>query len=93
MPNAPAQTTRELVAMIAADLGHDIKVAPTPKLILRLLGLFNPVIRELDEMLYEFEQPFVVDSSKFEKAFGTGATPFAQSIPATVAWWRALANP
>ncbi len=91
VPNAPAQTTRELVAMIAASLGHDVKVAPTPKLLLRVLGLFNPLIAELDEMLYEFERPFVVDSSKFETTFGTGATPFAQSIPATVAWWRGAA--
>lgn len=92
VPNAPARTTRDLIAMIAAEIGHDIKVAPTPKLLLRVLGLFNPVIGELDEMLYEFEQPFVVDSTKFEKTFGTGATPFEQSIPATVAWWRALAK-
>ncbi len=91
VPNARAQTTRELVAMIATDLGHNIKVAPTPKLILRGLGLFNPTIGELVEMLYEFEQPFVVDSSKFETTFGVGATPFTQSIPATVAWWRSTA--
>jgi nucleoside-diphosphate-sugar epimerase len=92
VPNAPARTTRELVQMIAADIGHDIKVAATPKLILRVLGLFNPVIGELDEMLYEFEQPFVVDGGKFETIFGTSATPLAQSIPATVAWWRSAAR-
>ena len=93
VPNAPARTTRELIAMIAAELGHDIKVAPAPNLLLRGLGLFNPIVGELVEMLYEFEQPFVVDSSRFEKTFGIGATPFAQSIPATVAWWRTLAKP
>ncbi len=92
VPNAPAGTTRALIAMIAAELGHDITVASTPKLLLRVLGLFSPVVGELDEMLYEFEQPFVVDSSKFETTFGTGATPLAQSVPETVAWWRALAD-
>ena len=92
VPNAPARTTRELIALIAAEIGHPVKVAPTPKLLLRVLGLFNPVIGELDEMLYQFEQPFVVDSTKFEKTFGTAATPFEQSIPQTVAWWRALAK-
>jgi nucleoside-diphosphate-sugar epimerase len=39
-------------------------------------------------MLYEFEEPFVLDSSKMERAFGLAATPFEQSIPATVAWWQ-----
>ncbi len=92
VPNAPAQTTRELVAMIAAALGRDVRLAPTPKLILRLLGLFNPAVAELDEMLYEFEEPFVVDGTRFETTFGMGATPFEQSIPATVAWWRAEAG-
>jgi nucleoside-diphosphate-sugar epimerase len=86
VPNAPAKTTRELVAMIGEALGRDIKLQSAPRLLLKLMGLFNPAIRELDEMLYEFEQPFVVDGSKFERAFGIGATLFEQSIPATVAW-------
>ena len=47
-----------------------------------------PDAREVVEMLYEFEEPFVVDSSKFEQAFGLTATPFDTSIPATVAWWQ-----
>ena len=89
VPNAPAKTTRELIAMIARTLGRDIKVQVAPKLILKLMGLFNPTVRELDEMLYEFEQPFIVDGSKFERTFGIGATPFEESIPATVAWWKA----
>jgi nucleoside-diphosphate-sugar epimerase len=88
VPNAPAKTTRELIAMIGAELGRDIKVRPAPRLLLRALGLFNTDAGELVEMLYEFEQPFIVDGSKFETAFGMKPTPFAESIPATVAWWR-----
>ena len=92
VPNAPAKTTRDLIAMISQALGRDIRVQVAPKLILKLLGLFNPTVRELDEMLYEFEQPFIVDGSKFERTFGTGATPFAELIPATVAWWKATSG-
>jgi nucleoside-diphosphate-sugar epimerase len=92
VPNAPAKTTREMIAMIGRALGRNIKVQPAPRLILKLMGLFNPTIRELDEMLYEFEQPFIVDGSKFERTFGISATPFEASIPATVAWWRAAAG-
>ena len=93
VPNAPARTTRELVSMIGRSLGREVKVQVAPKLILKLMGLFNPVIRELDEMLYQFEGPFVVDGSKFETTFGIGATPFEASIPATVAWWKARRGP
>jgi hypothetical protein len=39
--------------------------------------------------MYEFEKPFVVDSSKFERAFGVTATPMADAIKASVAWYRA----
>jgi nucleoside-diphosphate-sugar epimerase len=88
VPNAPARTTRDLIGMIAEAIGHDVKVSAAPRWLLRLLGLFNADVRELDEMLYEFTQPFIVDGSKFEDAFGIGATPFEESLPATVEWWR-----
>ncbi len=89
VPNAPARTTRQLVAMIADALGREVRLQPAPRWLLRLLGLFNPDVRELDEMLYEFTQPFVVDGSKFTTTFGIGATPLEEAIAATVAWWRA----
>jgi len=56
---------------------------------LRLAGVFIPSAREVVEMLYEFAEPFVLDSSKIERAFGLTATAFTTSIPATVAWWQA----
>jgi len=39
-------------------------------------------------MMYEFEQPFIVDSSKFEKTFGMKATPIRDAIKETVAWYK-----
>jgi nucleoside-diphosphate-sugar epimerase len=89
VPNAPARSTRQIAAMIAEALGRAVEVQPTPRWMLRLLGLVNPDVRELDEMLYEFTGPFIVDGAKFETTFGFGATPLAESIPATIAWWRA----
>ncbi len=56
---------------------------------LRLGGLFIPEARESVEMMYEFEKPFVVDSSQFEQTFGVKATPMAEAIKTTVAWYRA----
>jgi hypothetical protein len=37
-------------------------------------------------MIYEFEMPFVVDSSKFEQAFGLRATPLRHGVQQTLAW-------
>ena len=52
-------------------------------------GLFVPGAREMVEMMYEFEKPFIVDSSKFELAFGMQPTPLRTAVKKTVAWYRA----
>jgi nucleoside-diphosphate-sugar epimerase len=39
-------------------------------------------------MLYEFEEPFVVDNSAFEREFGERATPLREAIHRTVQWYR-----
>ena len=59
------------------------------KLMMAIGGLFIPGARKTIEMMYEFEKPFVVDSAKFEKAFGMKATLIRDAIKATVAWYRA----
>ena len=46
-----------------------------PKLAVRALGIFNPTIRELVELTYEFDAPFVLDTTKFQSTFGTAGTP------------------
>ena len=89
LPNAPTVTTRAIVTQIFQVIGAEPKLSVAPRLILQGMGLFNPMIRELLEMLYEFEAPFVVDSSKFVRAFGDLATPLEAQVAATVAWFRA----
>ena len=59
-----------------------------PKLAVRALGLVNPTLRELPEMSYQFDQPFVLDTSKYESVFGVAGTPLATAITATVTWYR-----
>ena len=49
-------------------------------------GLFSPMIREFGEMVYQFEQPFVVNSSRFERTFGLSATPYRDGIEQTLDW-------
>jgi hypothetical protein len=42
----------------------------------------------LAEMLYEFNEPFVVDSSKFVQAFGDIATFHHKAVRQTLEWYR-----
>src|ERR1700756_504909 len=88
LPGPETVTTRELLGLVAADVGHPVGVRVLPKLAVRALGLFNPTIRELVELSYEFEQPFVLDTSKYESTFGTAATPLKVAVSATVNWYR-----
>jgi hypothetical protein len=55
---------------------------------MRVLGLVSPMMRELAEMSYEFDEQFVLDTSKYRSTFGTAGTPLAAAIGATVAWYQ-----
>jgi nucleoside-diphosphate-sugar epimerase len=88
LPSPETPTTRRFVELIFEEVGKPARVQATPKIVLRAIGLFNPGIRETIEMLYEFEEPFVVDHSKFEEAFGEHATPLREAIRGTVRWYR-----
>ncbi|MEP7133605.1 MAG: NAD-dependent epimerase/dehydratase family protein [Chloroflexota bacterium] len=89
VPNdMPRVTQGEMIQMVAEAAGVTAKSQVAGKLIMSVLGLFVPELKEAVEMLYEFEKPFVVDSSKFEKTFGMQATPMKDAIKETVAWYK-----
>lgn len=88
IPSPETVTTRAFIQMIFEESGHPPKIQAAPKIILRGLALFNADLREALEMIYQFEEPFVLDASKFQKTFGMQATPLPEAIRATVAWYR-----
>ncbi len=87
-PSPAAVTQAEFVKLLEAEIGKPVKVLVGGAMLMKVLGLFDPMIRETVEMMYEWTQPFVVDTSKAEKAFGFKATSLAQAIKETVAWLR-----
>ncbi|MBK9782507.1 MAG: NAD(P)H-binding protein [Anaerolineales bacterium] len=84
----PRVTQREMAKMIADELGLPLKVSAMGKAMMWMGGLFIPEAKESVEMMYEFEKPFIVDSSRFEKTFGMKATPMKDAIKTTVAWYK-----
>jgi len=84
----PRVTQREMVRLIAAEMGIEPKLSAMSKTMMRIGGLFIPKAKESVEMMYEFEQPFIVDSSKFEKTFGMQATNMKDALKTTVAWYK-----
>ena len=68
-------------------MGHPVAIRSVPKLAVRALGVFNPTMRALAKMAYEFDEPFVLDTSEFQTLGGAGP-PLAAAIATTIAWYR-----
>jgi nucleoside-diphosphate-sugar epimerase len=84
---SPAPVTQlELVKLLEDELGRKVKFIAAGKMMLSLLGLFIPDLRESVEMLYEWNKPFIMNSSKAEKAFGWKGTALKDAMRATVDW-------
>jgi nucleoside-diphosphate-sugar epimerase len=89
IPAAAPLTGRQFIALAATQAGVPPSMAPVPPLMLRMAGLFSPLIRETVEMHYEFLAPFIMDGSKYTRAFGFTPTPHAEALRQTIAWYRA----
>jgi hypothetical protein len=55
---------------------------------MRALGLVNRTVREINEMRYEFDGPFIVDASRAGPELGLRATPLADAVEQSVRWYR-----
>lgn len=89
LPNPETLSTRAFVDRVYQAAGTEGKVSAMPKPLVNVLAMFNGDVKEIKEVLFEFEEPFVVDSSAFEATFDHRATPLDTAIPATVDWFRA----
>jgi nucleoside-diphosphate-sugar epimerase len=88
VPSAPAVSQRDAVQALAKAAGTTVQVGSVPNLALTVGGLFNPSLKALKEVLYQFDKPWIIDASLTEQTFGLAATPLAEGAAATVAWWR-----
>jgi nucleoside-diphosphate-sugar epimerase len=78
-------TGEDYVRMACESIGRPYKgVTKIPKLGVKTLGLFVPVLREFVEMMYQFENDYIFDSSKAETFMGIAATSYADGIKATM---------
>jgi nucleoside-diphosphate-sugar epimerase len=89
LPAAEPLTGRQFLELVFKEAGHPPKVGVASRSMIRIGGLFNPLLRELNETLYQFERPFVSDASKFEHAFGPfEPTSHRAAVRRTVDWFR-----
>lgn len=89
VPNdRPKMTQAELVRLFAEEAGVKPKISTMGTFMMSIGGLFIPAAKETVEMMYEFDHPFIIDSSRFETTFGMKATPIHEAIKETVAWYK-----
>lgn len=90
IPTAEPITGREFVRLIFEEVGRVPKVTAYSSKVVKALGLFWALAREGAEMIYQFEQPFDIDSNKYQSAFGGAAvTSYREGIRQTIDWYRA----
>jgi nucleoside-diphosphate-sugar epimerase len=74
----------EYVKIACRLMDAKYSIQSMPKFGVRIVGLFMPVMREFVEMMYQFENDYVFDSTKFETAFNAKATSYEEGIAATL---------
>lgn len=87
LPAAPPVTGRRFGELVNDALPRPVAVKTMGLTMLRIGGLFSKEAKEVVETWYQWAEPFVTDSSRFDAAFGPLATtPHEEAVPATVAW-------
>lgn len=89
LPCQPAVSTRELAKRFDAYLDHPVQMKTMPRWLLATLSVFVPMMRELGEMTYQWDEPFIIDDSRFRAVFEVRPTAVDEAARATVAWARA----
>lgn len=83
--SAEAMTGDRLVRLANELSGRPQRVQVAPRWLLRAMGWFVPILRENDEMMYQFEHDYRFDSRKIERAFGLRATGYREGMQRTLA--------
>ena len=89
----PPLIPTDLIKLAANEMGVPYKgVQAAPKWLVRIIGLFVPIMKEMVEMVYQNEQVYWFDSSKFEQKYGFAPTSYEEGIRETVKFFNLRKN-
>jgi hypothetical protein len=77
-----------MITKACSILGIEAKLSVISPFMMRLAGLLIPEARASVEMMYEFTEPFIVDSDQFQKAFKIQATLIDDALERTISWYK-----
>ena len=85
LPTDPDNLTgEEWINLFAQEMGKAPKYMVLPKMMVRILGLFLPVMKEFPEMMYQYDREYIFDSSKFGKRFAVKPTSYQDGVKETL---------
>ncbi|WP_433563570.1 NAD-dependent epimerase/dehydratase family protein [Nocardia sp. CA-151230] len=85
VPTPPPLSVRALADLTASVAGAPpARVGRMPAGLLWAIGLFVPDAREMRELRYQFDRPFVLDSSDATACFALDPTPLEVTLRATI---------
>lgn len=88
VPNPPTRTTRSIVEDVYARAGTTPKIQVPPALLMSVIGWFDPVVRELGELRYQWRRPFHVDGTRVRERYGIEPTDWDTILDTTLDWFR-----
>ncbi len=77
-------TGKEMVALFAKEMNVETKISILPLWLLKILGLFIPIMKEMPEMMYQYDRDYFFDSSKFDKRFNFKSTTYQEGVKLTI---------
>jgi len=78
-------TARQIIDLFNKEMGMSKKIKLMPMWMLKLLGIFIPILREMPEMMYQNDRDYYFDSSKFNKRFSFTPTSYQDGVKEIVA--------
>ncbi|TDB83753.1 NAD-dependent epimerase/dehydratase family protein [Actinomadura sp. KC216] len=89
VPTGPAVSTLGFAERLCEIAGAPApRVHEVPRPVFTAIGLFSPLMKELRETRYQFDRPYIVDSSAFESTFGMAPTPLDDALKTIIAAHR-----
>jgi nucleoside-diphosphate-sugar epimerase len=77
-------TGRELIGLFSLEMNKLSKVMEMPLWMIRIVGLFVPIMKEMPEMMYQYDRDYFFDSSKFDTRFNFKTTTYQEGVKNTV---------
>ena len=92
VPHPEPTTGRALAAEACRQAGRRLVLVRHGHRQAHLLGHFSALVREGAELVYQFEQPFVVDGTRAAREFGVRPTAYQDGVRSTLASLRGRAG-